>query len=111
MTVADDPAHLRELTRVDWVVSRSWNRLHYVDLTDEQCVDLENEGILDGPIRLACGRTAATISIPGLFARMGAGRCVRCCQVTGLPTGIGSPKNDVECRVLLGLPVEGQVLT
>lgn len=105
MTVAEDAAHLRELTRVDWVVSRSWNRLHYVELTDEQCVELEDEGLLTGPVRLACGRTAASISIPGLFTRMGGTRCVRCCRVTGLPTGIGSPKNSPECRALLGLPV------
>ena len=41
--------------------------------------------------------------IPGIFSRMGAPRCKRCCRATGLPQGKGSPKNDPECRKLLGL--------
>lgn len=56
---------------------------------------------LDGPIRLACKATAAWVSIPGLFARMGAMRCRRCCKAKGFPEGKGSPKNDVACRVIL----------
>ncbi len=95
---ADDAAHLRALTRVDWVVSRSWNRLHHVVLTDEQCGEMEDETRVEGPVRLACGRTAASIRIPGLFIRMGADRCVGCCRVTGLPLGTGSPKNSIPCR-------------
>lgn len=95
--------YLRELARVDWVVSRSWNRLHWVDLPDDQLRDLEDECVVTGPVVLACGRTAASVSIPGLFTRLGASRCVGCCRVVGLPPGVGSPKNDAACRRILGL--------
>jgi hypothetical protein len=103
--LAMDAAHLRELTRVDWVVSRSWNRLHHVDLTDDQLIELEDETFVEGPLRLACGRLAASVSIPGPFTRMGADRCIGCCRATGLPQGVGSPKNDPACRQILGLDV------
>lgn len=43
------------------------------------------------------------LGIPGVVSRMGAERCTECCQLSGLPEGIGSPKNDVECRKRLGL--------
>ena len=43
------------------------------------------------------------LEIPGIFSRMGVERCTECCQRSGLPEGIGSPKNDVECRKRLGL--------
>lgn len=43
------------------------------------------------------------LGIPGVFSRMGAERCTECCQLSGLPEGVGSPKNDAECRERLGL--------
>jgi hypothetical protein len=59
------------------------------------------------PIRLACGRVAEGLWIPGMFTRMGAERCKGCCRALGYPQGKGSPKNDDACRVLLGLPAGG----
>ncbi len=98
-----DIDYLRDLTRYDWLVSRAWNRLHFADLTDAQLGELEDETWIAGPVRLACGRTAAGVGIPGIATRMGALRCTGCCRATGLPEGKGSPKNDHACRVLLGL--------
>lgn len=104
MSSAEDSTHWRELIRLDWVVARSWNRLHAVELTDAQVAVFEDETIVEGPVRLACGQTAASITIPGFTTRLGAPRCVRCCRATGLPPGTGSPKNSPECRSILGLP-------
>lgn len=64
---------------------------------------MEWEGTLTGPVKLSCGRTAAVVTIPGLFTRMGALRCEGCCRATGMPQGKGSPKNDDACRQLLEL--------
>lgn len=88
----------RRLLDADWVVTRKWNLLHHANLTDEQAVELDDTASLDGPIRLACGRTAASLGIPGVITRMGAQRCARCCLATGMPPGKGSPKNDPACR-------------
>lgn len=96
-----------EIVRVDWFVTRTYNRLHWADLTEEQLSAVPEYWSIPGPVKLACGRTAAWLHIPGVFTRMGAMRCVRCCDVQGLPHGKGSPKNDDACRVLLGLPVTG----
>ena len=96
--------------RVDWLVSKSWRKLHAVrdaDWTDENRTDMAAEWGVSSPVRLACGRTAAGVWIPGMFTRMGAQRCKGCCRATGLPEGKGSPKNDNACRVILGLPAGG----
>lgn len=104
----DIPTYYRTLVHYDWVVSRSWNRLHFADLTNEQYETLADEGMLPGPVKLKCGRTAGSIAIPGLFTRMGAMRCTGCCRATGMPPGKGSPKNDDQCRPMIGLPPNGQ---
>jgi hypothetical protein len=92
----------------DWYVSKSWNRLHAVtEFTDEHKADMEMEWAVLSPVRLACGRTAASLWIPGMFSRMGAERCKGCCRATGMPAGKGSPKNDDACRAILGLPANG----
>ena len=49
----------------------------------------------------ACGRVSGYLAIPGLFTRMGAQRCGPCCEVTGMPPGKGSPKNDQACRQVI----------
>jgi hypothetical protein len=103
----EDPARFAAITRVDWVVSKGWNRLHalpYGPWTAEQAADIAQLWMLPGPVRLACGRTAALACIPGFGTRMSARRCPGCCRATGLPPGTGSPKNDAACRVILGLP-------
>jgi hypothetical protein len=92
-----------DILRYDWLVARAWNRLHFAELSPEDAVDLIEEGGLDGPVRLACGRTARYACIPGFITRMGAQRCRGCCRVLGYPQGKGSPKNDQACRLLLGL--------
>ena len=104
---AEVPAGLADeylrMVRTSWLVSRAWNRLHFAVLTAGQALELVDEGSLDGPVRLACGRMAAYVCIPGVITRMGGQRCGDCCRATGLPPGKGSPRNDRECRAILGL--------
>lgn len=102
----EDPSQFAALVRVDWCVSKSWNRLHALPCgpwTLAQAEDIAWQWMISGPVRLACGRTAALVCIPGLFTRLGAPRCRGCCRATGLPPGLGSPKNDDACRAVLGL--------
>lgn len=102
--LAEEITDFLALARYDWLVTRTWNRLHYVaTFTDQQLQSLAEYVGVEGPIRLACGRTAAFVTIPGVFTRMGAGRCTGCCRALGYPLGAGSPKNDPTCRALLGL--------
>lgn len=54
----------------------------------------------------ACG-VGSRLTIPGVGSRMCLPRCVECCALTGLPTGVGSPKNDAACRVILGMEESG----
>lgn len=110
----EDPDRFIELGRYDWFVSKSWNRLHAVrdeDWTDEHRTDMAWCWRVETPVRLACGRTAKTLAIPGLFSRGGFGgglpRCTGCCRATGMPGGLGSPKNDDGCRAVLGLGRSG----
>lgn len=46
-------------------------------------------------IQAACGRWIRP-EIPGMFSRLSAPRCARCCDRTGVPRGEGSPKNIVK---------------
>jgi hypothetical protein len=94
----------RNLVAYDWLVSRAWNRLHFAELTTDQLAAMYDDRCLWTNIRLACGRTAAYISIPGVFTRLGAPRCLGCCRALNYSPGNGSPKNDPACRALLGLP-------
>jgi len=104
LALREDPDQFIAIARYDWLVTKNGNRLHYVyTWLPEHLEDMaENWGVFR-PVRLACGRTAAGVWIPGVFTRMGAQRCGRCCKVAGLPLGKGSPKNDPECRAILGL--------
>ena len=95
--------HALAIIKYDWLVSRSWNRLHWADLTPEDSAEIIDEGGLEGPVRLACGRTAGWVGIPGFFTRGGAQRCTGCCRALGYPAGTGAPKNCPEIRALLGL--------
>lgn len=103
----DDPDYFIRLGRMDWWVSKSWNRLHAVadgTWTDTHLDDLARDGIAAGPVRLACGRTAAMVTIPGAGSRLCLPRCKGCCRVLGYEQGTGSPRNDDRVRPLLGLP-------
>lgn len=86
-----------DLARMDWLVTATGNLLHYGQVDED-----DNETWWED-VRFACGRLARAAMIPGPFTRMGAPRCRRCCTALGYPQGKGSPKNDPECRRLLGL--------
>ncbi len=90
-----DPMASRTVVEWDWVVTKSYSRLHapliWEDPEYHACVD-------DG--QTVCGLTG-WLSIPGFFSRMGKERCKHCCRMTGMPQGIGSPKNDDACRPLV----------
>lgn len=103
----EDPEEFIRIVRYDWLVSKTWNRLHWAEIGEEYWPGIAMEWAITEPIRLACGRTAAAAFIPGMFTRMGAQRCTGCCRATGMPEGKGSPKNDDACRVILGLPADG----
>lgn len=101
----EDPDRFIELGRFDWFATKTWRKLHAVrdeDWTDEHRADMLAWGVWH-PVRLACGRTASQVFIPGPFTRMGAPRCTGCCRALGYPAGSGSPKNDDAVRPLLGL--------
>jgi len=89
-----------------------WDRLDAKKVHDDEWWDESNTHIgrrrlYDEPIKLSCGQTVTQVNIPGVFSRGGFGgglpRCKRCCKATGLPEGNGSPKNDDECRRILGM--------
>lgn len=97
----------------DWLETYTGKVLHHatIDIPDEEddIVEALWGGYGDN-VRLDCGRIAKRVWIPGMFTRMSARRCVRCCRVNGFPAGNGSPKNDPECRRVLGLPEAPQSL-
>lgn len=100
------PSTDRELAEWDWVVFPNYGRLHHL-AESEGHWEQYDQGVT------SCGRRGM-LAIPGLFTRMGAERCNRCCDKVGYPRGKGSPKNDDACRALvaerLGLrtPKEGR---
>lgn len=92
----------------DWLITAEEDQLHHATLTRERAKECEERGgIYDEPVRFDCGLTATTALIPDVFSRGGFGgglpRCLACCEATGLPHGTGSPKNNPECRAILGM--------
>jgi hypothetical protein len=84
----------RQTAEWDWVWLGAGNVLHAVgELDNAATADADWYG--DGSTE--CGRRGV-MTIPGLFSRMGAYRCVRCCKATGMPEGQQSPKNEDACR-------------
>ena len=107
----DDAERFIEIARYDWLVPPRWKFLHAVRddaWTDEHRDDMAHAWQVEHPVRLACGRVASALFIPGAFSRGGFGgglpRCSGCCRATGMPAGTGSPKNSDACRKVLGLP-------
>lgn len=103
---ADDADQFIAIGRVAWFVSKSWNRLHAVPhdaWTSAHRADITQDGGVFTPIRLACGRTASRLFIPGVISRLSLPRCKGCCKAAGLPGGTGSPKNSPACQEILGL--------
>jgi hypothetical protein len=90
-----DQLESRIVVEWDRVVTTSYARLHAPSQWDDPDYWAFVE---DG--RTVCGYSGA-LRIPGLFTRMGAERCKRCCRMTGMPHGRGSPKNDDACRLLV----------
>lgn len=92
--VRDRPAEFREICEWDWMVSEYGEVLHHATVAYDIRYDVGGEGVT------SCGRKG-TYWIPGMFTRMDARRCDRCCRALGYPSGIGSPKNDERCRPLV----------
>lgn len=78
-----------------WWVTPTWRTLHAA-----ASIDIDDGYETSGDGVTVCGRRA-WLSIPGVFTRMGAPRCKRCCAGLGYPQGVGSPKNDAVCRPLV----------
>ena len=83
---------------MDWINFGRCTRLHSPASFD---VDVDDWCATD--VTTACERHTDRAFIPGIGARLAMPRCARCCAATDLPQGIGSPKNDLECRRILGL--------
>lgn len=91
-TTAEPTGEWRTTAEWDWVQTADDDDLHApASIENDADVDWFGEGATE------CGRRG-TLTIPGLFSRMGAARCERCCAATGMPTGPQSPKNVEECR-------------
>lgn len=90
---------LLELAAFDWVVFGNSKRLHHAA---ELVIDVAGWCYED--VTTSCGLRVPYARIPGMFTRMRAKRCNRCCDRLGWPRGIGSPKNDDALRPLVGLP-------
>lgn len=97
-----DITRFQEIAEWDWVVTSTWNVLHSIKEIDWERADEQWGGEV---ALLACG-IRTNVVIPGIFARMGAPRCKNCCRATGFPQGIGSPKNDDQCRPLAEARIE-----
>lgn len=92
--VIDRVQEFRQIGEWDWWVFYDGTVLHAAEVQYDQRLDVGGQG------STACGRRG-TLWIPGIFTRMGAQRCKRCCLVVGFPQGTGSPKNDKKCRPLV----------
>ena len=99
----DYTATLEHYARVEWVVFGKWDRLH-----KPETFAVDQRGWCFRDVTTACGLRRDEAFIPGIFTRMGAERCGNCCDRSGFPRGIGSPKNDDECRALVGLPTKAE---
>ena len=83
-----------ELVEWDWVQTHTGLILHHVkSLVNPMKFDEDRRGFGT----TTCG-VSARLNVPGIFSRMDADRCKRCCRTLGLPPGVGSPKNDEELR-------------
>jgi hypothetical protein len=97
----------RDIIRTHWlVVGGDFQHMHglWAGTDDDTVTAIVDDG--QASARLACGRLG-NCWVPGVGDRMGADRCPSCCDALGLPHGVGSPKNDLTCRALLGLPASG----
>jgi hypothetical protein len=91
---AADLTRIRELGEWDWWQFENGAVLHHAAVEPDPAFETSGDGTT------ACGRKGR-LYIPGLFTRMDAMRCARCCTAVGFPQGKGSPKNDRRCRRLV----------
>lgn len=89
-----------EIVEWDWMYGTTGNRLHHVPPPPQADTDPEWPWSCY-TIRATCGSLLKWAAIPGMFSRMGAPRCSRGCDRLGYPRGVGSPKNDQDCRPLV----------
>lgn len=83
------------IAEYNWIIFGSGDKLHApMDWNDPDSWGYSPSA------RTHCWRTGVGY-IPGFQTRMTAERCRICCRNTGMPEGIGSPKNDDACRPLL----------
>ena len=87
-----------QLAEWDWAISPYGRILHY-PLEIDNRETLDHDWYAKG--KAACGFVPLYFSIPGMFTRMGAKRCDKCCDALGYPRGVGSPKNDDACRPMV----------
>ena len=85
-----------------WLVTPSSSRLHHASLDLDDISSIEDGEFIRG-VRLTCGRYVGWVTLPGVLTRLSEPRCRVCCRKTGIPEGKGSPKNDEECRRILGM--------
>jgi hypothetical protein len=77
-------AHRADLRRMG---IRNWKITKFDDWEVDGLCPVGIEGIT------ACG-LSGRLGMPGLFSRMDAPRCKRCCKKVGIPYGNGAPFND-----------------
>jgi hypothetical protein len=96
----EDVRDLLALAEWDWVVGGTGRSkfLHHLASFDDPKQAGDDWG---GPGVASCGYRNDWFCIPGIFTRMGAERCPRCCKAVGFPVGVGSPKNDEALRPLV----------
>lgn len=102
----EDPTEFIRIAKFDWLVTRRNRFLHAVrdsEWTEAHRADMAADWAVTTPVRLACGQVARTVTIPGVFSRMGLPRCRGCCRALGFPQGTGSPKNVSGLRKRVGL--------
>lgn len=99
-TWAENVAEQRRMLETDWVVGASWTVLHHISPADDD-FDPAYWVTFPDPIRATCGRLLKWACVPGVFTRIGAKRCDRCCDRMGYPRGKGSPRNDKAIQPLL----------
>lgn len=93
----DTLEHPVSLAEWDWVMTWSGHVLHHLAAVKRPIMF---DSMSQGEGRTSCGITGQ-LCIPGIFSRMGAPRCKRCCKKLGWPQGVGSPKNDHNLRPLV----------
>ena len=93
-----------EVAEWDWLIFNStWSHLH----APADDVILRRDAVECGGTE--CGRSGE-LAVPGLFSRdakHGLPRCLQCCRRTGMPPGLGSPKNGSKrCRAIAALRIQ-----